>query len=244
MAEDGRPGISIEELARAPGPAGSSADGSERPGPERVPLAVPPLTVSLAVVLVDGRTGGPPSGTPTVSIDGVDTAPRRKSENVFLFLDAALPTPPTPAVVTVEGGEEYRDETREVVVTDQDDLTVPAAVAVYPRSNPTATVRLFSGETTVVRGFVRDTAGTRLADATVTTTGLDFGQTETTDANGRFVLAFAEPPDDGSVTVELTLPDVDEPLSADLAVSAGAVSRQTLVVTLPDGPVAVRDGFD
>ena len=207
---------------------------SERPDPETVPVEVPTLTVSLVVAFVEGMTGRPPGEMPTVSLSGVDVDPRPKSGQFLLFLDADLPASPATTVVSVDGGDRYRDATREVVVTREGDPPAPAGPEAYPASEPVVTVHLFEPDDTVFRGVVRDGSGDRLGGGTVSVTEFEFLVADV-DANGRFVLHFDGVPTDGSVTAELETPSAADPLPVTLPLVAGEETVRTLVV---DGGVA------
>lgn len=220
---------------------------SDRPSPETTPLDVPLLTVSLAVHLVDGATGGAPVEVPDVSLElpgippeDVDTEPRRKADRFVLFLDVDLPDPPTPAVVSVDGGDRYRDVTHQVVVTDETDPAVPAEVEVYPPSDPVVTTWLFAPDATVLRGYVRDAGGDRLTAGELRVTDLGFDLTATIDRNGRFVLGFEEAPADGDVGVELDVDELGAPVAVSLPVVEGSETVRTLVVDVDAGTVTVE----
>jgi hypothetical protein len=143
-------------------------------------------------------------------------------------------------VVVVDGDERYSDVTREVVVSDREDLSVPSTVTVVPESDRTLTVELFRAGETVVDGVVRDEDGTVLVGATVSTTD----QSVTTDSEGRFVLAFAEPPADETVSVEVSHPAMNNPRSTDLPVTSGGSVSLSLVVRLPSGTLTVETEVD
>jgi hypothetical protein len=194
------------------------------------------LTVSLAVEVLDWHTGSPPSPPVDVSLDGIEAERRWKDDRFVLFVDVDFPEPPTPVVVVVDGDEWYGDVTREVIVSDREDLSVPSSVAVIPERDRTLTVELFPAGETVVNGVVRDDDGNSLEGATVSATD----QSATTDSEGRFVLAFDEPPDDETVSVEVFHPAMNGPRSTDLPVTSGGVTGLTIAVRLPSGTLTVE----
>jgi hypothetical protein len=212
---------------------------SERPDPETVPVELPTLTVSLAVAFVEGTTGRPPDEMPTASLSDVDVDPRPKSDRFLLFLDAGLPASPATTVVSVDGGDRYRDVTREVVVTREGDPPAPPEPETYPASEPVVTVHLFGPEDTVFRGVVRDGAGGRIGGGTLSVTELGFDLVADVDANGRFVLRFDGVPAEGDVTAELETPPVEDPLPVTLPLVAGEETVRTLVVD--GGTVSVEE---
>lgn len=237
------PGVSTEEVESGTGPpVGGGADPSTRRDHETVPVETGVLTVSLAVELVEGATGGAPAAIPLVSLEGIDAEPELKSDRFLLFLDVELPAPPGTTVVSVDGGDRYRDATREVAVTREGDPAVPADAEAYPASEPVVTVHLFEGDATVLRGIVRDTDGNRVGEGTLRVTELGFDLSAEVDANGRFVLYFEEAPDGGDVEADLELEGLDDPASVTLPVAEGEETVRTLVVDFEEESVTVETG--
>lgn len=242
MTEYRAPGVRVDETDSGAPPHGGGPVDPRRREPETVELDVPTLVVSLAVHLVEGATGDEPIEVPEVSIEGVDAEPRPKSDRFLLFLDVELPTPPTPAVVSVDGGDRYRDATHRVVVTDRDDLEVPAEVEVFPPSSPVVTVWLFAEDATVLRGYVRDTDGNRIRGGEIRVTDLDVPLSAPIDPNGRFVLHFEDAPDDNQVDVELDVDELATPATETIAVAGGTETVRTLVVDVAAGTITVEEG--
>ena len=235
MPEDGRPGSSFVEPTTGRG-RGSGDSRGDRSPPATVPLDVPALSVSLAVEVLDWHTGSPTSPPVDVSLDGIETERRWKADRFVLFVDASFPEPPTPVVVVVDGDERYSDVTREVVVSDREDLSVPPSVTVIPESDRTLTVELFPVGETIVDGVVRDDDGNSMEGATVSTSD----QSGTTDSDGRFVLTFAEPPDGETVSVEVSHPAMNRSRSTNLPVKTSGSTTLTIVVRLPSGTLTVE----
>lgn len=235
MPEDGRPGSSFVESTtrRAPGRGNSRGDRSR---PATVPLDVPALSVSLAVAVLDWHTGSPPSPPVDVSLEGIEAERRWRADGFVLFFDARFPEPPTPVAVVVDGDDRYSDVTREVVVSDREDLSVSSSVTVIPESDRTLTVELFPAGETIVDGVVRDDDGTSMEGATVSTSD----QSATTDSDGRFVLTFAEPPAGETVSVEVSHPAMNRSRSTDLPVTSSESTTMTIVVRLPSGTLTVE----
>lgn len=235
MPEDGRPGSSFVESAtgRPPESGGGRGDGSP---PAMVPVDASRLSVSLAVEVLDWHTGAPPSPPVDVSLDGIEAERRWKADRFVLFVDANFPEPPTPVVVLVDGDERYDDVTREVVVSDREDLSVPPSVTVIRERDRTLTVELFRPGETVIEGTVRDEGGSPLEGATVSTSD----QSVTADGAGRFVLTFPEPPDGDTVPVDVSHPAMNRPRSANLPVVSNVSTSLTIVVRLPSGMLRVE----
>lgn len=237
MSEHRAPGIHVEEVDSGTGPAvGDGTRTGRRSELEKTPLEAPTLTVSLAVHLVEGVTGGPPTEIPTVTLLGIDAEPRPKSDRYLLFLDVDLPESPATTVIEVDGGDTYRDVTREVVLTGAGDQAAPAEPEVYPASEPVVTVHLFGDDDTVVRGVVRDGSGGRIDGGALRVTDRDL--TADVDANGRFVLYIADPPVDGELEVVLEVEELDSPETVTLPVAGGDETTVTLVVS--EGAVTVE----
>lgn len=244
MADHRPPGVHVEETESGNSRHGSGwTDSSGRPEPKKVELDVSTVTVSLAIQLVEGATGGKPVEIPAVSVEGVDAKPRLKSDRFLLFLDVELPVPPTPTVVSVDGGDRYRDVTHQVVVTEQDDLPVPAEVEVYPPSKPVVPVWLFAEDATVLRGYVRDTDGNRIEGGELRVTDLDFDLAAKIDPNGRFVLYLEDTPDDVDVETELELDELEDPIPVTLPVVEEIETVRTLVVDVDAETVTVHEGI-
>lgn len=230
MPGDGAPGVHVEETGSGTGPAvGSGARVGGRTDSEKVRLEAPTLTVSLAVRLVEGTTGGPPVETPTITLAGIEAEARPKPDRYLLFLDVDLPPSPATIDIEVDGGDRYRDVTREVVVTGPGDQPVPAEPEVYPASEPVVTVHLFGADDTVVRGVVRNGSGERVDGGELRITDRDL--TVPVDANGRFVLYVVDPPADGELEAVLEVEGLDPPETVTLPVAEGGETTVTLVVS-------------
>lgn len=230
MPEDGAPGVHVEETDSGTGPAvGSGSRTGGRADPEKVDLEAPTLTVSLAVRLVEGTTGGAPVETPTITLAGIEAEAHPKSDRYLLFLDVDLPPSPATIGVEVAGGDRYRDVTREVVVVGPGDQPAPPGPEVYPASEPVVTVHLFGADDTVVRGVVRDGSGEREGGGELRVADRDL--TVPVDANGRFVLHVADPPVDGELGAVLEVEGLDPPETVTLPVAGGEETAVTLVVS-------------
>ncbi|WP_435158780.1 carboxypeptidase-like regulatory domain-containing protein [Haladaptatus sp. DFWS20] len=210
---------------------------------QKIPVRLPPLTVTLAVHLIDGATGAPPKTSTRIGIENDETSPRPKSATEFLFLDVELPEPPNPTVVTVESDDEFRDVTREVFVTEREDLTEFVAVEIYRPSNPTMTVRLFRTDATVLRGFVKDTANNRIADVNVEVTSSTPRIRAESNSNGRFDLYFPEWPPTGDVTLEMRHDEFTNPLQVAVSVAEDSETVRTFKVDLTAETIEVFGGI-
>lgn len=195
-------------------------------------LTVDPLTVTLAVEVVDGRTGGPLTEPPSVSVDGQEQAYRAKTATLLLFVDVPLPDTPVPVEVTTEGG--YRALEQTVLVTTSPPDTLPRSVLVRPPSNPSVRFTLFPEDTTVLRGLLRTTDGEPLVGETISRATQTTFESTTTDGEGRFILDPAGITGTTSIELSVSTPYQDAPLSVSHALTGEAVNYVTFEVTPPD----------
>lgn len=195
-----------------------------------LPVTLPPLAVSLAVEVIDGKTDTPIAEPPVIEIDGKETDYHQKSETIFLFLNTELPETPTP--VRVSAGEKYRPMSKSVLVTTEADPGVDRAVFVRPPSNPSLTFDLYPPDSTVLRGLVRNPDGTVVTDATITTPPTASFPTTAVDDEGRFVLEFENVEEQTSSEFGLTLPNIKS-ATVSVELTAGTVTEKTFVVKEP-----------
>lgn len=146
----------------------------------------PPRTVShreanlsVAVRLVDAFTGDRPEEV-TLSVDPVDAEPVTNRSGYHVFLDLAAPE----LTLTVDGGDDYVDERRHIVLdpdageaSDAGDGAALDDVAAHVVTDVSKALRIelaptpayaFPTSATVVRGHVRTGDGDPVAGATVT----------------------------------------------------------------------------
>lgn len=134
--------------------------------------------LSLAVTVVDAVTGRPPTGTPHVRIERTDSNPVEKPGGYYLFLD--LEPIDELVSVSVDGGERYLNESREVNLSDRD-LREPFEIELSP-----AVSYEFPAASTAVRGHVLDADGSEVDGAHVSIRGID--RSVETDETGEFAL--------------------------------------------------------
>jgi len=159
--------------------------------------------LSFAVGLVDGATGGRPTGDVTVSLTNAPVEPVVNPSGFRLFLD--VETAFDPATVVVDGGDRYRDET----VTVHFDTEPPQGSTAVDATDPSDPVEVtltptpaypFAPGTTLLRGFVTDVPmndgeipdGAGVGGATVSVAGFPVSNESveaTTVASGEYVLA-------------------------------------------------------
>lgn len=162
-------------------------------GPRGTRLGGFATTVSLVVDLVDGFTGRGPLGDPRVALEGSDATPIRNPSGYRVFTGL----PAGPVTVVVDGGERYLDERRTGVGaidlsdpgTDVDPSDPSTLPLVRIELAPSPAYRFPAGSTRV-RGSVSDPDGDPVAGADLSVR--DHGASTRTDANGEFVLFFAD----------------------------------------------------
>lgn len=205
----------------------------------------PPRTVEhrgralgFAVQLVDAFTGEQPAEDVDVGLADASAEPVRNPSGfaVFLALDRAR------VVLTVDGGDAYRDERREVLLEEgaQSDTDLETWDASDPRQpvvvelTPTPAYA-FPDSTTTIRGHVRDAAGQPVPGATVSLGGFD-PVVRTTDT-GEYALWVPATSEDVRRREGRSVVVVDEGGDAGRAVADGGQGTDpTLVVTHPDFP--------
>lgn len=134
------PGIYVEETEPGAGPSGRRNTATTRKvlDPEDVvTVATHTTTLSLAVKLIDATTGEWPVGVRRVLVEDTDAKPVPSRTGFLLFLDlnVTLDDPDDPVTVSVDGGENYQDASREVIVSE-DDPAVPEGVEVIHPLSP------------------------------------------------------------------------------------------------------------
>lgn len=161
------------------------------------------IGLSFAVGLVDGVTGGRPTGDVVVRLADAPVEPVVNPRGYRLFLDVVPEY--DPVTVTVDGGDRYVDES----VTVYHDSDPPDGAAAVDARDPRVPVEVtltptpaypFASGTTLLRGFVTDTpipadgsvpAGSGVGGATVAVPGVpdvNGSVAATTTDSGEYVL--------------------------------------------------------
>jgi hypothetical protein len=151
-------------------------------------------SLGFAVRLVDAFTGDGPTGDVRVALADVDATPVENPSGYHVFLELPVET----VTLVVDGGDRYFDETRRVVLSDEESATAdagdgdPPTVVLPDRSTP-AVVELtptpaygFPATATTVRGHVEDANGDPVEGATVRLR--EFDPVTRTTATGEFAL--------------------------------------------------------
>jgi len=230
------------------------------------PSDEPTTTLSLAVRLVDVYTGGQPTGTPRVRIDGVDATPVKTRSGYHVFLDLV----PDTVTVAVDGGEQYLDTRRNDVPlydpTDPDtdlDPSDPETLPVVELPLKPSPAYQFQAGATRLRGRVLGPNGDPVDGAEVTlrvrdrsargtngSAGNDRTATDTEDsslierstlttASGEFVLCLgvADSPAVADATSKLEGPD-GEPT---VEVVDATFGRLSTTVPVEEGALTVEN---
>lgn len=194
-------------------------------------------TLSLAVRIVDAFNGGRPIGKPSVSIEGVDRGPVENRSGYLLFLDLDPDTEDGPVTVSVDGGVYYADERVDVDLAALRE-EAPLAPVVLIDLTP-STAYEFPAGTTLLRGHVRDPAGTGVPKAELSVRGFD--RSTVTEREGEFVLFVGSVPPDAVTEADgkrLVTVDGENPTIEVSHPTAGSNAEQ---VAMEEGKTTVTE---